>query len=143
MILFCEECGQRNSITLTPALIENNSFRCEFCRFRSPFPFLDQNKNSTSSNSSITWQPEVLNIPPNAGKQETSFQVNFDLGDIQIPELTVEPFHQFSHLITVNKKDIGSFTIHIKPLDLDKKEDIPPGYNGSAIIFCEENIMTW
>lgn len=137
MILFCEECGRRNSISLTPALIETNSFSCQFCRFRSPFPFLDKDRNSTSADSFISWQPETLHLSAEAEKQETSFELTFDLGDLT-PELTLEPFRDLARLITVRKNGPASFTVTLKPAD---KEGGIPG--GPALIFCEENTMTW
>jgi diguanylate cyclase (GGDEF)-like protein len=141
MILFCEECGQRNSITLTPVLIETNSFTCQFCRFKSPFPFLDKNKKSTSASSVIAWHPEVLRLPPMTEQQESVFQLDFDVLGVQEPQLTVEPFRQFAKLISVVKTGQASFTVTVKAAS--KNKGLPPGRSVPAIIFCEENIMTW
>ncbi|MCI5221601.1 MAG: DEAD/DEAH box helicase, partial [Candidatus Electrothrix sp. AR4] len=105
MILFCEECGQRNSVTLTPSLIENNSFTCQFCRFLSPFPFLDKDEISTSNNSSITWQPEVLHLGAEAENKEISFQLTFTVTDIQAPELSIEPFRRLAHFLLCGDLD--------------------------------------
>jgi diguanylate cyclase (GGDEF)-like protein len=141
MILFCEECGQRNSITLTPALIESNSFTCQFCRFRSPFPFIDKRRNSTSSSTAITWQPEKLHLTAEAGEKTTRFQLVFEVAGMPKPTLTVEPFYDFISLITVEKTGLSRFAVTVKAL-ADSKE-IPPGWDGPALIFCEENIMSW
>ncbi|WP_417910408.1 putative bifunctional diguanylate cyclase/phosphodiesterase [Candidatus Electronema sp. PJ] len=141
MILFCEECGQRNSITLTPALIETNSFTCQFCRFRSPFPFLDKNKNSTSASAVIAWYPETLRLPASAEQQETVFQLDFEVMGIQEPQLTVEPFRQFARLITVAKTGLASFSITVRPVA--KSKGLPLGHSVPVLIFCEENIMSW
>ncbi|MCI5219424.1 MAG: hypothetical protein D3914_09595, partial [Candidatus Electrothrix sp. LOE2] len=141
MILFCEECGQRNSIALTPALIENNSFTCQFCGFHSPFPFLDQDRQSTGSNPGITWEPELLRLGPEAKHEERRFQLIFKVTDIQTPELSVEPFQDFAHLITVTKTANDSFTVIVHPLEEDAA--LPPGYDGAALIYCEEQLMSW
>ncbi|MCI5140403.1 MAG: PAS domain-containing protein, partial [Candidatus Electrothrix sp. ATG1] len=141
MILFCEECGQRNSITLTPALIENNSFTCQFCGFHSPFPFLDQNQQSTGSNPGITWEPEVLRLGPDAENEEQRFQLIFKVTDIQTPELTVEPLHDYSHLINVEKIAPDSFTVIIQALGPDSL--LYPDFNGTGLIYCEKNLMSW
>ncbi|MCW5200928.1 diguanylate cyclase, partial [Desulfobulbus sp. F4] len=141
MILFCEECGQRNSITLTPALIETNSFTCQFCRFKSPFPFLDKNKNSTSTSSVIAWHPEVLLLPAAAEREETVFQLDFEVLGVQEPQLTAAPFRQFANLITVEKKSAASFTVKVKAVP--KSKGLPSSRSVPVIIFCEENIMTW
>ncbi len=141
MILFCEECGQRNSITLTPALIEGNSFTCQFCRFKSPFPFIDKRRNSTSSSTAITWQPEKLHLPAEAAERTTQFQLVFEVAGIPQPVLTVEPFRDLAALITVEKTGMSSFSIMVKALAAAK--EIPPGWDGPAFIFCEENIMSW
>ncbi|MCI5120652.1 MAG: hypothetical protein D3908_05575 [Candidatus Electrothrix sp. AUS4] len=103
MILFCEECGQRNSITLTPSLIENNNFTCQFCGFHSPFPFLDQDRKSTGSNPGITWEPKILRLGPETEHTEQQFQLIFKVNDIQTPELTLEPFQDYAQLIQVKK----------------------------------------
>jgi diguanylate cyclase (GGDEF)-like protein len=141
MILFCEECGQRNSITLTPALIETNSFTCQFCRFKSPFPFLDKNKNSTSASSVIAWHPEVLCLPASAERESSVFQLNFEVLGVQEPQLAVEPFRQFARLITVERISPGSFTVTVRPMA--KGKGLQPGRSVPALIFCEENIMSW
>ncbi len=141
MILFCEECGQRNSITLTPALIETNSFTCQFCRFKSPFPFLDKNRNSTSASAVIRWQPQTLRLPAAAEKQETVFQLHFDVDGVEDPNLTVEPFRHFTKLIAVEKNSPASFSVTLKPPGGGK--GLPPGRSVPALIFCEENIMSW
>uniref|UniRef100_UPI004057A412 putative bifunctional diguanylate cyclase/phosphodiesterase n=1 Tax=Candidatus Electronema sp. TaxID=2698783 RepID=UPI004057A412 len=140
MILFCEECGQRNSITLTPALIETNSFTCQFCRFKSPFPFLDKNRNSTSASAVIRWQPEELRLSA-AEKQEQIFQLRFDVDGVEKPNLTVEPFRHFAKLIDVEKNGPASFSVKIKPLG--KSKGLPTNRRIAALIFCEENIMSW
>ncbi|RWX47821.1 hypothetical protein VT99_11434, partial [Candidatus Electrothrix marina] len=141
MILFCEECGQRNSVTLTPSLIENNSFTCQFCRFNSPFPFLDQERKSTGSNPGITWVPEVLRLGPEAEKEGQRFQLIFKVTDIQTPELKVEPFRDLAHLITVEKTARDSFTVIVSPLGKDNL--LPPGYDGTGLIYSEEHLMSW
>ncbi len=141
MILFCEECGQRNSITLTPSLIENNSFTCQFCRFNSPFPFLDQNRQSTGSNPSITWEPEVLQLGPEAINQEQHFKLIFTVKDAPSPQLTVEPFQNFSNLISVKKIGNNTFDVIIHPLGDD--DTFSPGYNDIGLIYCEEHLMSW
>ncbi|MCI5132423.1 MAG: hypothetical protein D3904_13130, partial [Candidatus Electrothrix sp. EH2] len=141
MILFCEECGQRNSITLTPSLIENNSFTCQFCGFHSPFPFLDQNRQSTGSNPGITWEPEFFRLGPEAKHEEQRFQLIFKVAEIQTPELSVAPFHDFSHLISVEKIASDSFTVIIHPLETDNL--LYPGFNHPVLIYCEEHLMTW
>ena len=141
MILFCEECGQRNSITLTPALIESNSFTCQFCRFKSPFPFIDKRRNSTSSSTAITWQPEKLHLTAEAAEKKTQFQLVFEVSGMPQPVLTVEPFRDLAALIAVEKTGLSRFAVIVKPL-ADSKE-IPPGWDGPALIFCEENIMSW
>ncbi len=143
MILFCEECGQRNNVTLTPSLVESNSFTCQFCHFLSPFPFLDSEKKSTSNNSGITYLPEILHFGPEMDNEEQSFPLTFTIADIQDPEIKVEPFRHLDHLITVNKKAPDSFTITVKPLGKGKEKSIPPGYTGPGIIFCEEKLMSW
>ncbi|MGR0480850.1 MAG: putative bifunctional diguanylate cyclase/phosphodiesterase [Candidatus Electronema sp. V4] len=141
MILFCEECGQRNSITLTPALIETNSFTCQFCRFKSPFPFLDKNKNSTSASAVIRWQPEELRLPAAAESQEHVFQLRFEVGGVEVPQLTVEPFRHFAKLLAVEKTGPASFSVSVRPLG--KSKGLPPNRKVPALIFCEENIMSW
>lgn len=141
MILFCEECGQRNSITLSPALIETNSFTCQFCRFKSPFPFLDKNRNSTSASAVISWQPEELRLPPSSEQQETVFQLTFVIDGVEEPQLTVEPFRQFSRLITVIKTGPVCFTVTVKPVSRSK--GLAPGHSVPAVIFCEEHLMSW
>ncbi|MCI5167503.1 MAG: diguanylate cyclase, partial [Candidatus Electrothrix sp. GM3_4] len=141
MILFCEECGQRNSITLTPSLVENNSFTCQFCHFNSPFPFLDEERQSTGSNPGITWEPAVLRLGPEAEKKEQRFQLIFKVNDIQAPELTVKPFQAFSHLITVKKRASDSFTVIVNPIGKDAV--LPQGYDGTGLIYCEEHLMSW
>ncbi|RWX48614.1 PAS domain S-box-containing protein, partial [Candidatus Electrothrix communis] len=141
MILFCEECGQRNSITLTPSLIENNSFTCQFCHFNSPFPFLDQERQSTGSNPGITWEPKVLHLGPEAKKEGQRFQLIFKVTDIQAPELTVEPFQKFAHLITVKKIASDSFTVIVHPVGDD--DILPPGSENTGLIYCEEHLMSW
>lgn len=141
MILFCEECGQRNNITLTPSLIEKNSFTCQFCQFHSPFPFLDEKRHSTGSNTGITWEPEVLHLGQNAKNQEQRFQLLFQVSDISSPKLTVQPFQNLAHLITVEKTDIKSFTVIIKPVGEDTI--FSSGYNDIGLIYCEEHLMSW
>ncbi|MCI5139102.1 MAG: hypothetical protein D3922_11955, partial [Candidatus Electrothrix sp. AR1] len=141
MILFCEECGQRNSITLTPSLVENNSFTCQFCHFNSPFPFLDQERQSTGSNPGITWEPEVLRLGPEAEKEEQRFQLIFKVTEIQAPELMVEPFQDFAHLITVEKTACDSFTVIVNPIGTD--DILPPGSENTGLIYCEEHLMSW
>ncbi|MCI5113942.1 MAG: diguanylate cyclase [Candidatus Electrothrix sp. AX1] len=141
MILFCEECGQRNNITLTPSLIEKNSFTCQFCQFHSPFPFLDEKRQSTGSNTGITWEPEVLHLGQNAKNQEQRFQLLFQVSDISSPKLTVQPFQNLAHLITVEKTDIKSFTVIIKPVGEDTI--FSSGYNDIGLIYCEEHLMSW
>ncbi len=141
MILFCEECGQRNSITLTPALIESNSFTCQFCRFKSPFPFIDKRRNSTSSSTAITWQPEKLHLTAEAASKKSNFQLIFEVTGIPQPVLTVQPFRDLSALITVEKTGLDRFTVTVKALVGSK--EIPPSWEGPALIFCEENIMSW
>ena len=141
MILFCEECGQRNSITLTPSLIESNSFTCQFCGFHSPFPFLDQERQSTGSNPGITWEPDVLQLDPELINQEQRFQLTFKVQDIPSPELTVEPCQDFIDLITVEKTTNTLFTIIIK--SLTERSPLPPGYNDIGLIYCEEHFMSW
>ena len=141
MILFCEECGQRNSITLTPSLVENNSFTCQFCHFNSPFPFLDQERQSTGSNPGITWEPKVLRLGPEAEKEEQRFQLIFKVTEIQAPELTVEPFQDFAHLITVKKTASDSFLVIVNPIGTD--DILPPGSESTGLIYCEEHLMSW
>ncbi|RWX44848.1 diguanylate cyclase (GGDEF) domain-containing protein [Candidatus Electrothrix aarhusensis] len=141
MILFCEECGQRNSITLTPSLVENNSFTCQFCHFNSPFPFLDQERQSTGSNPGITWEPEMLRLGPEAKKEEQRFQLIFKVTEIQAPELSVEPFQDFAHLITVEKTASDSFTVIVNPIGTD--DILPPGSESIGLIYCEEHLMSW
>ena len=141
MILFCEECGQRNSITLTPALIETNSFTCQFCRFKSPFPFLDKNRNSTSASAVIHWQPEELRLPAAVETQEYLFQLRFEVNGVEVPQLTVEPFRHFARLITVEKTGPASFSVNVRPPA--KNKGLPPGRRVPCLIFCEENIMSW
>jgi diguanylate cyclase (GGDEF)-like protein len=137
MILFCEECGRRNSISLTPALIESNSFTCQFCRFRSPFPFLDKERNSTSADAFVSWHPEVLHLSPETAEQETAFDLSFSLAS-GTPELTLEPFRDLAPLIAVEKNSPADFTVTLKPAG--REGGIP---DGPALIFCEENTMTW
>ncbi|WP_417913155.1 EAL domain-containing protein [Candidatus Electronema sp. TJ] len=141
MILFCEECGQRNSITLTPALIETNSFTCQFCRFKSPFPFLDKSRNSTSVSTVIRWQPEELRLPADDCQEGCCFQLVFQVEGFQKPQLTVEPFRQFAKLITVEKTSPDSFSVTVRMPEQNKA--LPPGRRVPALIFCEENIMSW
>ncbi|XOF32176.1 MAG: EAL domain-containing protein [Candidatus Electrothrix sp. YB6] len=141
MILFCEECGQRNSIILKPSIIENNRFTCQFCGFHSPFPFLDKNRRRSRTGSNITWHPEVLQLGPGSEGEEQQFRLVFTVADIQTPELTVAPFQRFSHLITVHKAEPGTFMIIIRPPGTD--EALPPGYSGPGIIYCEEHLMSW
>ena len=126
MILFCEECGQRNSITLTPALIESNSFTCQFCRFRSPFPFIDKRRNSTSNSTAISWQPEKLHLPAEAAEKKTQFQLVFEVSGIPQPVLTVEPFRDLAALITVEKTGLSRFAVTVSALGAAK--EIPPGW---------------
>ena len=141
MILFCEECGQRNSITLTPSLIENNSFTCQFCGFHSPFPFLDRNRQSTGSNPGITWEPEFLHLGEEAEHEEQRFQLIFKVSEIQTPELSVAPFQEFAHLISVEKTASDSFTVIVHPPGKDSF--LFPGFNAPVLIYCEEHLMTW
>ncbi|WP_446009084.1 EAL domain-containing protein [Candidatus Electrothrix sp.] len=141
MILFCEECGQRNTITLTPALIENNSFTCQFCGFHSPFPFLDQKRQSTGSNPGITWDPEVVRLEPERINQEQQIQLVFTVKDTPSPELTVEPFQEVADLISVQKTSKNTFTVNINPLKNDDR--FSPGYNDVSLIYCEEHLMSW
>jgi PAS domain-containing protein len=143
MILFCEECGQRNSITLTPSLVENNSFTCQFCHFNSPFPFLDEERQSTGSNPGITWEPEVLRLGPEAEKEEQRFQLIFKVTEIQAPELTVEPFQDFAHLITVEKTASDRFTVIVNPLGAEADDILPPGSESTGLIYCEKHLMSW
>ena len=142
MILFCEECGQRNSITLTPALIETNSFTCRFCGFRSPFPFLDKERKSTSSSTAIVYHPTILRLSPAAKNQESSFILTFHVEGIQEPLLTLEPFSKFSRVISINKTTPESFTIVVKALG-KKKNLFPTESAVPALIFCEDNLMNW
>ncbi len=141
MILFCEECGQRNSITLTPSLIENNSFICQFCHFHSPFPFLDQERQSTGNNPGIIWEPEVLRLGPEAKKEEQRFQLIFKVTDTQAPELAVEPFQEFADLITVKKIASDSFTVIVNPIG--ENDILLPGSENAGLIYCEEHLMSW
>jgi diguanylate cyclase (GGDEF)-like protein len=141
MILFCEECGQRNSITLTPALIESNSFTCQFCRFKSPFPFIDKRRKSTSNSTAITWQPEKLRLPAQAADKPSHFQLVFTVTGVPQPALTMEPFFNLSSLVSVTQNGADRFSVTVKALA--DAEDIPPGWDGPALIFCEENIMSW
>lgn len=141
MILFCEECGQRNSITLTPSLIENNSFTCQFCRFNSPFPFLDQKRQSTGSNPGITWEPEVLQLGPEIITQEQRFQLIFTVTDTPSPALSVEPFQSLATLISVEKTAKNTFTVIVHPLG--DNNTLCSGNDGIGLIYCEENLMSW
>ncbi|XCN71944.1 MAG: EAL domain-containing protein [Candidatus Electrothrix aestuarii] len=141
MILFCEECGQRNSITLTPSLIENNNFTCQFCGFHSPFPFLDQDRQSTGSNPGITWEPRILRLGPETEHTEQQFQLIFKVNDIQTPELTLEPFQDYAHLIQVKKTAADSFTVIVQALGTESI--LQPGFNGTGLIYCEEQLMSW
>ncbi|MCI5158591.1 MAG: PAS domain-containing protein [Candidatus Electrothrix sp. AUS1_2] len=141
MILFCEECGQRNTIVLTPSLIEKNRFTCQFCGFHSPFPFLDQDRQSTGSNPGITWEPGILRLGPETEHTEQRFQLIFKVTDIQTPELKLEPFQEYARLIQVEKTSSDSFTVIVQALGAESV--LQPGFNGAGLIYCEEQLMSW
>jgi diguanylate cyclase (GGDEF)-like protein len=82
-----------------------------------------------------------LRLGPEAKHEERRFQLIFKVTDIQTPELSVEPFQDFAHLITVTKTANDSFTVIVHPLEEDAA--LPPGYEGAALIYCEEQLMSW
>ena len=144
MILFCEECGQRNSIDLTPSLIEGNSFTCQFCKFKSPFPFLDSDGNSTSSTgrtSPVSWQPEAVHLVVNGSNDERTNQLTFSLPQVKNPELQAKPVKKLENLISVQKAGVSSFVVSIK--QKSSGEDLLKDYSGPGLIFCEASSMSW
>jgi diguanylate cyclase (GGDEF)-like protein/PAS domain S-box-containing protein len=144
MILFCEECGQRNSIDLTPSLIEGNSFTCQFCKFKSPFPFLDSDGNSTSSTgrtSPGSWDPDAVHLIINGSGDERTSQLTFSLPQVNNPELQAKPVKKLENLISVQKAGVSSFVVSIK--QKTRGEDLLKDYSGPGLIFCEASSMSW
>ncbi len=144
MILFCEECGQRNSIDLTPSLIEGNSFTCQFCHFKSPFPFLDSDGNSTSSTSRtspVSWQPESVHLIVNGSGDEKTKQLTFSLSQVNNPDLQAQPVKKLMNLISVQKAGTSTFVVSLK--QQAGHEGLLEDYSGPGLIFCESSSMSW
>ncbi|MCK5517389.1 MAG: diguanylate cyclase, partial [Desulfobulbaceae bacterium] len=144
MLFFCEECGQRNNIPLTPVLVEGNKFTCQFCKFDTSFPFLDSDDKttcSTSRTSKISSEPEFLQFDTEGGKKEISQLLTLDLSDMKNPELLVKPFKKFEKLITVDELPAHTYNITLTlPGDPPKK---PRYFLGSGLIFCDEKSSSW
>ncbi len=144
MLFFCEECGRKNDIKLTPPLVEANKFVCLYCEFTTSFPFLDSDNKTTCSTSriaNITCEPELVHFEIGDDNGKQAQQLLFTLSDIESPQLSVKPFKQFERLITVKQEGDTTFLVTLNLPDDPAK--FPGNFNGSGLIFCELTTTSW
>lgn len=141
MILFCEECGQRNAVRVSPVMVESNGFTCQHCDFLSPFPFLDKEKKSTSKTTTLSWTPDALQYTSDSNSEINSLNLKFTVPDSAKPDLEVKPFRSFEDILTVEQASPTSFTVTLKSPDKLRRD--VPDFNGPGLIYCESSTTTW
>ncbi len=148
MLVFCEDCGERNVIDPDKVQAENNQYRCKECNFLNPY-LVKKGTKAPSPNSLETDKPDHKESDSSSSKENTSPK---DLPRQSPPKekrsnkrktfnLHEEPYNRIFRQISADDNILGAYVYHfsdgVMAYDIDNElTDATINQIGKALSVC-------
>lgn len=120
MILFCEECGKKNTLSLLPEDVLQKGFICQHCHAHTPPSALAGNlaerKEIPEQEPVITWAPNVITFGTVSPYERSIQKVIFQGADGTEYDIDAKIRTELKTDLVIRKIDARTMEIHLLPV---------------------------